>query len=387
MASVYLFLDKRRVLANGNFKIRLRVTENRKSIYFTTNYSVPNYTKKGKVDETFEAIQSGKNLTSEFKAASKDLKLELSRAYEIIKELEPFSFKAFKTRFSAKGNRNDIIDLLKCKSVELLAKNQISSSNLYKQASQMFLDYAQSVLNTNEILTKNVNSKLLKDVETWANNKEYKKLSLTTIGMYMVRTKAVINEIIKTSEFSKAKYPFGKKDDGLYSIPKSKNSKRPLTIEEIMQVYNFDATSETQKFAKDIFLFSYLASGMNLADIFKLKFSNFDKDRFTFIRQKTAHKKSDLITVLLNEDLKAIIDRHSQRVIGNDYVFNVLNPGMNKIEANKALRCAVTSINQALKIIAKKLDIPQTISTYYARHSFSNILMQSEAPLAFISQS
>jgi len=36
--------------------------------------------------------------------------------------------------------------------------------------------------------------------------------------------------------------------------------------------------------------------------------------------------------------------------------------------------------------IAKELEIQSDVNTYSARHSFATILLQSEAPLAFISQ-
>ena len=38
-----------------------------------------------------------------------------------------------------------------------------------------------------------------------------------------------------------------------------------------------------------------------------------------------------------------------------------------------------------MKIIAKKLGIKQSISTYTARHSFATILKRSNTPIAYIS--
>jgi integrase/recombinase XerD len=375
MANASLFLDKRRALSDGLFRLRIRVTDNRNSKYFALPYSF---------DEIkYKKVVEGKYLTTiDDKKAHKIISAELKKAQTIIEELAPFSFPSFTLRFTSVGDRGDIISLLTERAEELKNADKFGSSNLYQQAANLFAKYAEEKYKEPFLKISSLNAKELHAFEAWAK----KSYSLTTIGMYMVRTKAVFNTLIRSGELNKASYPFGKKEHGLYPIPKATNAKRPLKLEEIMMIYNFDTQTDVQTFAKDMFLFSYLASGMNLYDIFNLKRSDFDKDRFSFIRKKTEHKKSDRITVLLNDDLRRIIEKHGVHVIGSNYVFKILKPGMTALEMNKAIRTAVSGINQALKQIAKKIGIPETISSYYARHSFSNILMQSEAPLAFISK-
>ncbi|WP_288882556.1 tyrosine-type recombinase/integrase [Pedobacter panaciterrae] len=375
MANASLFLDTRRPLADETFRVRIRITENRSTRYFALPYS---YDKS-----TYKKIIEGKYLTTtESKKAHKEIIAALRKAQNIIGDLIPFSFASFKLRYTSIGDRSDIVNLLNTRAKELKEENKFSSSNLYQQAANLFSKYAQEKNKETSLKINNLTPKELHAFELWAK----KSYSLTTIGMYMVRTKAIFNSLIRSGELNNTNYPFGKKEHGLYPIPKAANAKRPLSLEEIMLIYNYIPKTETQLFAKDMFLFSYLASGMNMYDIFKLKHSNFDKDLFTFIRKKTEHKKSDKIVVNLNEDLIGIIKRHEIHVLGNDYIFKILKPGMSPLEENNAVRIAITNINQALKIIAKKLGIPTSISTYYARHSFSNILMQSEAPLAFISK-
>jgi len=375
MANASLFLDTRRALTDGLYRVRIRVTENRSSKYFALPYSF---------DEVkYKKIVEGKYLTTtNDKKAHKAIIAELKKAQAIIEDLSPFSFPAFTLRFTSVGDRGDVINLLTKRAEELKAEEKFGSSNLYQQAANLFTKYAEEKYKEPFLRISSLTPKELHSFEVWAK----KSHSLTTIGMYMVRTKAIFNTLIRSGELNKASYPFGKKEHGLYPIPKATNAKRALKLEEIMTIYNFETKTDVQTFAKDMFLFSYLASGMNLYDIFNLKRSDFDKDRFSFIRKKTEHKKSDKITVLLNDDLRRIIEKHGVHLIGSDYVFKVLKPGMTPLEQNKAIRRAVSAVNQALKSIAKQIGIPETISSYYARHSFSNILMQSEAPLAFISK-
>ncbi len=366
MANAYLFLDTRRALADGSYKVRLRISNERKSKYFSIPYSF-------KSDKDFNT------------ALKKDTSINknLDRANKIIAELEPFSFDAFEKRYNSKGDRTDIISMLNEVADSKRSEGKISSANLYQQAANLFLKYATEKKKEKYLKVESLTVKELKDFEAWAVENGY---SLTTIGMYLIRTKAVFNSLIRTGEVKKAKYPFGLKKDGLYPIPKANNAKRPLSVAEIMLLFNFEAETDLQSFSRDIFIFSYLANGMNFYDIFKLRWSDIDKDQFTFVRTKTAHKKDDKIVVRLNEDLNAIIERHGKRQIGNDYIFSVLKSKMTKEAEHKAVRCKVTSINQCLKIIARKVGIPETISGYFARHSFANNLMNSEAPLAFISK-
>ncbi len=377
MANASIFLDKRFKLIDETFRIRLRVSHERKSIYIKLPYSLN--------EKDYRKVVTGLNMNNnaDLQKIRKEVKAAEAKANSIIKDLNPFNFSVFQNFYNQTAGRNDIITLLSERSAQLEKENKFANSNLYKQASKLFAKYTLEAKKQSIFKIEELTPEGLKAFESWAVKNDY---SLTTVGMYLIRTKAILNTLMRTGELNKANYPFGKKEHGLYPIPKAANAKRPLTLVEIMELYNYDAKSDLHLFAKDMFMFSYLASGMNLYDVFRLKHSDFDKDRFTFIRKKTESKKTDKITVLLNDDLRSIIERHSIRKIGNDYVFNVLGPGMSLQEENQAVRRMITNINQALKVIAKKIGIPETISTYYARHSFANILMESEAPLAFISK-
>jgi len=382
MANASLFLDKRRALVDGSYRLRIRVTDDRKSKYFATPYSFFDIKKNGEKSD-YEKFITGTYLPDNVKKQRKEVYGMLEKAEDIINDLKPFNFSAFELRFTSKGDRSDLINLLTMRSEELRQEGNISNSNLYQQAANLLQSFAKETKKQEFLKIAEITPQVLTKFERWAVGKGY---SLTTIGMYLVRTRAIFNTVMRAGELSRANYPFGKREHGLYPIPKAVNAKRPLPISEIMQMYNYEPQTDLQGFARDMFLFSYLANGMNMYDILKLRWSDFNKDSFSFIRKKTEHKKKDKITVLLNDDLRAILDRQGKHIIGNDYVFGILSPSMSKEEENKVVRRTVTSVNQQLKSIAKKLGIPTDISTYFARHSFATILMNSEAPLAFISK-
>ncbi|MGA9648345.1 tyrosine-type recombinase/integrase, partial [Pedobacter sp.] len=252
-----------------------------------------------------------------------------------------------------------------------------------------------------------VNPKWLTELEKWALKVTYKKktkekdkggnwlttdelkYSRTTLGMYLIRVRSIFNEAISRKELSANLYPFHKADNKAgYKIPQGVNNKRALPLSQIMDLYKYESNTPGEQFAKDIFIFSYLASGMNMIDIFRLKWSDIKDNQFTFIRKKTENKTggTNKITIAMNADLLAIMERHGSRKINTSYIFNVIPANATEKELKNKTLTAVASINASLKKIASRLGISTDISTYFARHSYSTNLMNNEAPLAFISK-
>lgn len=124
-----------------------------------------------------------------------------------------------------------------------------------------------------------------------------------------------------------------------------------------------------------------------MADIFKLKKEDILDDRITFIRQKTKGKgKEKMLRILITPEIKAIIEDHCVKDTTSGYIFKVYKSSMTEEQKHIAKDIAISRINRSLKGIAKKLELPESISTYYARHSYANILMDSGAPTAYISK-
>jgi integrase/recombinase XerD len=380
MANASKFLDKRFKLADGTFKVRIRVTHQRKSIYINTPYSFDEKTYLSK-------IVKGLNMNNnEFViTAKKEIEKLEAKANNIIANLPNFSLDTFKIHFEQKGDRSDIIDLLYQESQLLKKRGNFSNANIYLSASNLFRRYAIEKFRKETFKVSMVIPSELKNFQSWAmSDTEGKKAySLTTISIYLVRVQKIFNNLIKSGELNQSAYPFGR---DLYQIPQSLNAKRPLTVDEVMQLYNYEPKTNNEEFARAMFLFSYLCSGMNMADIFNLRVSDVKDDRILFVRQKTKNKKPKILTVMLNEEIEAIIKKHKVYNLNSTYIFKVFNDRMTEEDKHKAKGSAILSINRSLKGIAKKIGLPLTISTYFARHSFATNLMESEAPIALISQ-
>lgn len=399
MATARIVLDTRREKSNGLYPVKIRIANVREWKMYGTVFSL--------TQDDFNKLVIGKNLNEALKPIKKKTDALIQKAESIIEKLEPFDFTVFKTRFLQKGNRSDLIFLLRDKAAAFGANEQYSSEHLYKQAADMLTTYINSnrPANAPELTTlaiSTITPGWLKGLEKWALTVTYDKkvkgststvkelrYNQTTLGMYLIRVRSIFNDIISAKELSPNAYPFHKADNkNGYKIPEPINNKRPLDMAKIMQFYNYSAVNTGEQAAKDFFMFSYLSSGMNMVDIFRLKWSDIVNNQFSFVRKKTEKKTggTNKIVIPLNADLIQIIERQGSRKINNDYVFNVIPAGASEKQLLQRTRSAIAAINTAVKKIALKLGWEEEPSTYFARHAYSNNLMNSEVPLAFISK-
>jgi integrase/recombinase XerD len=215
-------------------------------------------------------------------------------------------------------------------------------------------------------------------------------LSKTTIGIYLRPLRAVFNDVIDKGLLSKeTAYPFGRRK---YQIPAAKGEKKALELEDVEKIYNYKCSKEnsSEGMARDFWLFSYFANGMNPRDIVFLKWENLSGDYLTFERAKTERSlRSDPkpIIVFVNEDMKAIIERwgNKERSRGS-YIFPVLQPGLSELRVYDRIQNFVGLINYWMKEILLNLGINKKATTYVARHTFSTVLKRSGASTEYIQE-
>ncbi len=96
-------------------------------------------------------------------------------------------------------------------------------------------------------------------------------LSKTTIGIYLRPFRVVFNDVIDKGLLSKeTAYPFGRRK---YQIPAAKGKKKELDLQDVERIYFYECSKEnsSEEMARDFWLFSYFANGMNPRDIAFIK--------------------------------------------------------------------------------------------------------------------
>jgi len=319
----------------------------------------------------------------------KDYKLYFNkieeRALDIIKDLLPFSFKEFEAKFkNTSSDRRDLIRVFKEYIDSLYKEDRIKTSFSYANARNSLKEYMKFRKRKN-ISFDDITPRWLSEYENWmlANGK-----SISTVGVYTRSLRTIINIAIDEGNLKREFYPFGKRK---YQIPASQNVKKALTIQEIKKIVDYIPKNQAEEKAKDLWMFSYLCSGINFKDIAKLKFSDIDKNKITFIRSKTKHSgKQSLkpITIMLTPEIISIIDKWGDKKQDpKTYVFGIINKNETPLKQINKIQQAIKTVNKYMKRIGDELKLPLKVTTYTARHSYATVLKRSGAPIAFISES
>lgn len=381
-------LDKRRKLADDKYNAALIVQFDSKRKYY-------HLTDGGGTKKKYKLKDLTKITTKNF------FKEATRKAEDVIKLMPVFSFEKFEVQyFSDKFDAsNDLVKALR------RYANSLPDSRLKTK-----LGY-ETVANVVEKYMENKRIEMQEVTPEWLNNFEeyltspYMKLtnhkknpksipkdgrSSTTVGIYLRNVRAVILEWYRIEKPIGYNLPFGREKDGLYQIPSGQNVKKALDFEDIAKLYHYELPEGTDiDFYRDLWILSYLANGMNLKDICRLKYRNIDVEKLTFLRSKTLQSRKgnqQKIVVPLTSEIARILDKWSTPGGQNDFVFPILEHSMTPMQELNKIQGLIKRINNAMKEIASQIGIEKNVNTYAARHSFATIAMREGYTVAMISK-
>ena len=364
-------LDTRRVLKDGTFPVKLRLTYLRQRKYFLTTYNLTS-------DEFAKTqVEKPKGKYKELQVAFQAIE---QKAINVIDKLSEFDFDTFEKKFLNVSTRNDVFAAFSEQILQLSKEGRAGTADAYKCA----LKSLQTFHKKKVLLYSTVTPDFLGHYEQWMIDKGK---SLTTVGIYLRSLRALFNSAIATEEISPDKYPFGKRK---YQIPAGRNVKKALVLTDIEKLFTYEPKTESEARARDLWIFSYLCNGINVKDIARLKYSNLDKIKVSFIRAKTertTRQNRKTITAMRTPEVDRIIERWGNKpAYADNFVFPLLTTGLTPEKELATVRQATKTINMYIKRIAAAVGIESVISTYTARHSYATVLKRSGAPMEFISE-
>ena len=138
--------------------------------------------------------------------------------------------------------------------------------------------------------------------------------------------------------------------------------------------------------AKLLWQFSFYCQGMNFRDIALLKYSNIQGEVITYVRQKTRDTESveTPIEIPLTDTVREIIV-----ALGNadkrpsSFVFDIVHKSMDAKYQDDVIRQKIKLTNKWLKELCKANKLP-AITTYWARHSYANMMKESGESIELI---
>jgi len=371
-ANASLYLDPR-AKKNGFCTVKIKVTYNRERRYYSTDVDLYYPKVEPNIPDPLTKLLTAIRKTPEQKSILSKLDYYQKKADNTIELLSVFTFEKFEDLFFENRNIKESVSYAFEKRIEdLRLNNRIGSAVSYEctknslEAFKSKLTFAQI---TPEFLRK-YEAQMLKEGKSY-----------TTIGIYLRTLRALYN----LQGIDKSLYPFGK---GKYEIPKSRNIKKALTLEDIGRIYNYEAQPESyEDRAKDYWIFLYLCNGMNVKDFCLLKWSNLDGDLLTYERAKTSttERTKTPIKVPLKAEALAVIKKWGQPSVSkNAFIFPHISKEMSAERQREVYQQLTQNINKHMKQIAKKVAINKPVTTYYARHSFATILKRSGVNISMI---
>lgn len=374
-------LDTRRAKSRGLYPVKLNVysTELQKQKYYNTNF---NFTER-----EFQGIWETVKPRSENIEDRLRLQAFMGMSNDIPRGIKPFSFESFERKYyRGKGDGNDVFYHYS----QIIKKNK--DSNRFGTASNYDLSM-KSLKNfilhvkgreADSLSFTEITSDWLSDYESYMIND--KKLSRTTVAIYLRPLRAVFNSAISDNEVDASRYPFGSKK---YTIPAVKKVKKALNAVDLKKLFKSKAETPEQKKAKDFWFFSYACNGMNIKDIAQLRWKDVKEETITFYRAKTINTAVILtpVTVYLNEYTMSILEKYgSKNKNKNELVFSIISDDVDELTKFIKVQNFTKFINQNLKKLASKIGITEDISTYWARHSFATNAIRKGASMEFVSE-
>ena len=161
-------------------------------------------------------------------------------------------------------------------------------------------------------------------------------------------------------------------------------------LQKIVEFYNND-TEPRRKDYIEMFLFAFHAGGLRPVDVMTLTWNNvnFEKKELRKILIKTAKGRKPRHTIPLNDAALSILRKWKEKNRRQKFVFDLL-PDTFNINDEEALydirNGKERSINQALDVVGKRINLPFTLTFKVARHSFATLALSDGMSMSVVSR-
>lgn len=369
--TVSIMCYKSKTLKNGEHPLMVCITKDRKRKYLSLGISI---------NPKYWDFDKNKPKTN---CPNKDLinKIILDKELEFQKQI--LEFKAGEKEFTAstliKSKEEKKVKTVHDFYFELIEEmelaGKIGNSRVYKDSIRSLESYYKSKL---DIPFSDIDMNFLLSYEKWLRNKNCKESSM---NLFLRTLRSTYNKAIERKYAKREVYPFNDYKVSKFSI---KTEKRAISKDNIKLIMNLDLSREKEyiQLSRDLFIFSYLSSGISFSDMANLKQANITNDRLKYTRQKT-HRK---INVPISDEAKEIMKKYINS--DNEYIFPILNHTIHKTEMQQYNRKkkVILKINRYLKKISEMIGIEVNLTTYVSRHSYATVLKNSGVNIALIGE-
>lgn len=385
-----IILDTRRSLkspeSTNHYPIKVRITFNRRSKLYSV---LVDNERAACTEKEFDELM---DISKQVRGKKLELRTGLietqNKMLDLARSIHPFSFDDFeKAKDGVKRESWTLKDAFEDKIANV---ENYGTGIAYKNALSSLESFG---LPKKASITKDYVRKWIKFMESGGvrskekeSDKPAKPNSTTTIGMYLRCFKHIVTHYNLADEVI-----FGSKGD-LIRMPNSKpkQGRKALTINDIRRIIKEPTQNETEQEAKDYWLFSYYASGMNIFDVLLLEWDrvNLEEKYLTYVRRKTSRTRKGDNTSIRVELIDPAIEIIKRRgVPGGKFVFEVLEGLPDHKTMYRKKNNLLSRMNKAIRAIGRRLNLDlKFLTSYGARHSYATVLKRAGEDESLISE-
>lgn len=373
MISIKTILKKKK-LSTGKYPIFLRITKDRKSIFFRTPYISEERewdVKQGKFNAKASDYLNKNRILLKFqdRATTVITQIEQEKTCYTLEEVE----RALRIETNPKGKQ--IYPFWE----EIIAEQKMAGRTGNARIHSEVVKSIKKYYGRKELTFHQITPEFLDKYEAWLRSNGG---TGGGIGVKMRCIRALLNTAIKRGRIKENLYPFK-----VYKVSKLKSNgiKKALSLDEIHKIAEIDLSERpTLIDAQNYFIFSFYTRGMNFADMMTLKWSDINGDRLYYVRSKT---KSNFQIKILPPALE-VLDYYRAQKRKTNYVFPILlEENMTFAHLENRKRKTLKRYNKRLREIGELSEISKPLSSYVARHSYANCLKQKGIATDIISES
>ena len=245
----------------------------------------------------------------------------------------------------------------------LRAQGNARTSETYQAAHNKLRVFMQG----HDIAVTEIDGRMMEGLQSFLRGQ---RLSMNSISFYMRIIRAVYHRAVEQG-MSQDRQPFAHVFTGSQAT-----AKRALSLEEMRRLKRLRLRNSDERFARDLFLFSFYTRGMSFIDLAYLKKDDVHDGMMAYTRRKTGQ----MLTMRWEHAMQQIVNSYPS---ATPYLLPIIHTA-GRNERNQ-YRTVQDHINRLLKTIAMKAGIRQNLTMYCARHSWATIAREQKIPVSVIS--
>lgn len=363
MAKERIILDKRRIMSDGTYPVKLYL-RNRREILISTNFHA--------IESNFKDGEYNKKEPN-FRAKNASLRNMLSAVVNemIVLEssgrLREMEDKALKKHLESilfyKEEAKEDRDFISYLDEFVSLKSNPGTIRCYTVTRNKILEFDP------DCTFETMDRKWLASFEKWMAQ----TLKINAYAIHLRNIRAVFNYAI--DEEVTTLYPFRK-----YHIKKEETPKRSLTVDQLRMLINYECDEYQVKY-RDLFMLDFYLIGINIGNLLLLTEKNVVNGRIEYYRNKT----NKLISIEIPVEAKEIIAKYK----GKEYLLDVMDVYSDYRYFVKRMNTALKQIGETTRsgLGGKKERKPlfPELSSYWARHTWATLAAELDIPKETIS--